>query len=99
MSGKTLIESIAKGTERLMGENRRLRGEINRLEASRNKLREENHRLAALNATLERRLTVKDLANGFTGQATTRQDAKIARARVGRLMREVDQCIALINKD
>lgn len=99
MSGKTLIESIARGVEGLVGENRRLRGEVDRLEASRGKLREENRRLAAEKALLERRLTVKDLAAGFSGGASPGHDTKIARARVNRLMREVDRCIALLNKE
>ncbi len=106
MSGKTLIESIAKGAERLIGENRKLRGEVERLEAARERLREENRRLTAENAGLERRLAVKELAAGMAGGAGTgrtpeldRHGAKIARARMNRLMREVDKCIALLNKD
>ncbi len=104
MSGKALIESIAKGADRLIGENRRLRGEVGRLEASREKLREENRRLVAENAALERRLVVKDLAAGFAGSAPgvsghEPHGTKIARARVNRLMREVDKCIALLHKE
>ncbi|MDR1671792.1 MAG: hypothetical protein LBR57_04670 [Alistipes sp.] len=99
MSGKALIESIARGAGRLIEENRRLTGEVERLEASRGRLREENRRLAAENSALEQRLTVKDLAAGFGGGSETRQNTKLARARVNRLMREVDKCIALLNKD
>jgi hypothetical protein len=105
MSGKALIDSIARGAERLIAENRRLRGEVERLESSRQKLRDENRRLAATNAGLEQRLTVKDLAAGFTGGggleggAENRHDTKIARARVNRLLREVDKCIELLNSN
>ena len=99
MSSKTLIDSIAKGAEKLIGENRKLRGEVEKLEAARERLREENRRLSVENAALERRLTVRDLASGFAGETTDRHAAKIARARVNRLMREVDKCIALLNKD
>jgi hypothetical protein len=107
MSGKALIESIARGAERLIVENRRLRGEVERLEATRNRLREENRRLTAENAGFERRLAVKDLAAGFSGGGADhngvpgldRHNAKLARARVNRLMREVDRCIALLNNN
>jgi phage shock protein A len=119
MSGKALIESIARSAEKLIGENRKLRSEVDRLEASRERLRRENHRLATENATLERRLAVKELAAGFAGGAGSignnggaggtgsaentvrldRQGTKIARARVNRLMREVDRCIALLHKE
>lgn len=88
----------------MIAENRRLRGEVERLEAARNRLKDENRRLAAENAGLERRATVRDLAEGFAGRMDNkpgldRHGAKIARARVNRLMREVDKCIALLNKD
>jgi hypothetical protein len=102
MSVKVVIESIAKSAERLIGENRRLREEIGKLEATRERLRGENRRLETLNAELERRLTVKELAAGFaggSGQGLDRHGAKTARARVNRLMREVDKCIGLLSKD
>jgi regulator of replication initiation timing len=104
MSGKTVIESIAGSAERLIAENRKLRGEVGKLEAAREKLRDENRRLASENAGLERRLAVKELAAGFAGGAGSvprldRQGMKTARARVSRLMREVDRCIGLLSKD
>ncbi len=99
MSGKALIESIAKGAERLIGENRKLRGEVEKLETSRGKLREENRRLTLENAALERQLAVRELADGFSGKVPDGHGMKIARARVNRLMREVDRCIALLNKE
>ena len=106
MSGKTVIEGIAKSAERLIAENRKLRAEVEKLEAVREKLRDENRRLASENAGLERRLTVKELAAGFAGGTDTgpahrldRQGVKTARARVNRLMREVDRCIGLLSKD
>jgi regulator of replication initiation timing len=99
MSGQALIESIAKGAERLIGENRKLRGEVERLDASRNKLREENRRLTLENAALERRLVVRELAEGFSGETPSGHGTKIARTRVNRLMREIDRCIALLNRE
>jgi hypothetical protein len=118
MSGRALIESIAKGAEKLVGDNRRLRAEVERLEAAKEKLRLENLRLEAENRALEKRTAVKDLAAGFSGAGAQggggaqaragaqgragtneRHGEKIARARVNRLLREVDRCIALLNKE
>jgi hypothetical protein len=99
MSGKALIESVARNVERLVTENRRLKSEMERMEIARGKLREENRRLAALAAELQRRLAVKELAAGFSGQPFDRNGTKIARTRVGHLMREIDKCIALLNKE
>lgn len=105
MSSKALIESIAKSAEKLVEQNRRLRSEVERLEAAREKLRNENRRLETENAALGRRIALGELASGFAGHAgreapgLDRHGAKIARTRVNRLLREVDRCIALLNKD
>lgn len=98
-SKKAVVEAIAKNAQRLIADNRRLRGEVERLALSRESLREENRRLASEMAGLERRLAVKELAAGFSGEATGGKGAKTARARVNRLMREVDRCIVLLNRD
>lgn len=103
MSGKAVVESIAKNVAQLIGENRRLRDQVTRLTSSQGNMRDENRRLAAEKAELERRLTIKELAEGFAGGNSAgtgldRKGNKIARARVNRLMREVDKCIALLNR-
>lgn len=104
MSSKVVIENIAKLAERLIGQNRKLHTELERSEASREKLLADNRRLADENSALQRRLAVRELAEGFAGTAAEtgaagRDGLKVARARVGRLMREVDRCIALVNRD
>ena len=99
MSSKALIDSIAKGAERLISENRRLRSEGVRLEAEKVRLKETNRHLAEKGALMERQLTVRDIASGFAGEETDRQGKKIARARVNRLLREVDKCMALLNRE
>ncbi len=95
MSARSVIDSIARGADKLIGENRRLRREVEKLEAARDRLREENRRLKEEGSRMERRLAVKDLAQGFAG----RHDEKTARARVNRLLREVDKCMTLIGKE
>jgi hypothetical protein len=90
MSGKAIVNSIERNVAQLISENRKLRGEVERLTASRDRLREENRRLATDFSEVERRLVVKELAAGFGS------NTKIARARVNRLLREVDKCIGLL---
>jgi len=100
MSSKPVIENIAKLAERLIAQNRKLRSELERSEASRAKFAADNRTLAEENAALGRRLAVRELAEGFAGQGGAGRDAaRLARARIGRLMREVDRCIALVNRD
>lgn len=45
-------------------------------------------------AELERRIGVLELKEGLTGGT----DSKRAQARINRLMREIDRCIALMNR-
>lgn len=99
MSGKAVIDSIGKNAAKLIGENRHLRGEVERLAASRAKLVESNAKLTAEVALLERRNAVRELAEGFGGGVSDRGDVKTARARVNRLLKEIDKCTALLNKD
>jgi hypothetical protein len=106
MSARSVIYSIAKGAEKLIAENRQLRRDVEKLEAARYRLKEENLRLKEEGARMERKLAVKELVGGFAGaggaEGTTRRDGhdnKVARARVNRLLREVDKCMALISKE
>ncbi len=98
MSRSAILDSIEKKVARLIADNRRLKDERERLSASRDRLRDENRQLADKVAGLERRLTVMELREGFTGETVDSKSTKAARARVNRLMREVDRCIALVNK-
>lgn len=95
MAGSPVIESIRSHIERLVSENRRLKREHARIGAQRDKLLAENRGMAGQIAELEKKLAVMELREGLAGQS---DQAKIARARVNRLMREVDKCIALLNR-
>jgi hypothetical protein len=110
MSGKAIVNSIERNVAQLIGENRRLRGEVERLTSSRDRLREENRQLATDLSIAERRLTIKELAAGFGGgtgvdgadgavAGLDRRGTKTARARVNRLLREVDRCIGLLRME
>ena len=91
-----IIETIREKIERIIAENRRLREESRNLVRQRDKLKAGNRELTARIAELERRISVLELSKGMAGGS---DDAKLAKARVNRLMREVDRCIALLNRE
>jgi phage shock protein A len=97
MTAAPIISNIEKKIARLIAENRRLRGEREKWVSAREKLREENAALALRAAEAERRVAVLELRQGFEGGGE-RVSNKAARARVNRLMREIDKCIALVGK-
>ncbi|MCC8020305.1 MAG: hypothetical protein LIO85_11125 [Rikenellaceae bacterium] len=94
MAGSDIVKSVIAKAERLMDQNRCLRAEAGQLSGQRDKLRAENRRLTERVAELEKRIDVLELREGFASGGNTKQ----ARARVNRLMREVDKCIALLNR-
>lgn len=98
MSSKSLIEGIARGAERLIADNRRLRAEVARLEGSRDRLREEYRRLLVEKAELARRVEVRDLVAGFSGDGSSHSSSSVARTRVSRLIRDIDRCVAILNR-
>lgn len=95
MSKSAVIDGIKVKVDRLVEDNRRLRDEAAKLVAQRDKLKASNRDLEQQIAKLESRIGVLELREGMGGNP---EDNKIARARVNRLMREVDKCIALLNK-
>lgn len=94
MAGSDIVRSVVAKVERLMDENRRLRTESGKLGAQRDKLRSDNRKLTERIAELEKRVNVLELREGLTSGGNTKQ----ARARVDRLIREVDKCIAMLNR-
>ncbi len=86
MSAKVILDSVERGVQKLIGENRRLKGENERLSTRTQRLKEDNERLTDELNEAQKRLTVKDLAQGFGDTA-----------KVDRLIREVDICIGLLN--
>ena len=79
----------------MIDDNRKLRDEGGKLAVQRDKLKGENRDMASRIAQMEKRIAVLELRESMTGES---EDTKIARARVNRLMREVDKCIALLNR-
>ncbi len=96
MAESPIIETIREKIERIIADNKRLRKESRELARQRDKLKAGNKELTLRIAELERRIAVLELSKGMAGG---RDDAKLAKARVNRLMREVDRCIALLNRE
>ena len=69
--------------------------ECRKLRAERDSLKEENRELETKVRDLDRELGRLQLGEGRAG---SKADKEKARARVNRLMREVDKCIDLLTK-
>lgn len=95
MSENTVVKSLAEKADLLMKDNKRVRAERDELAASREKLRTENRELRQAVASLEKRIKVLELGESFAGGNA---DTKQAKARINRLVREIDRCIALMNR-
>lgn len=95
MPQREIIDSLSSKIDRLIEENERLRAECLSLSSEKDKLRTENREHKVAQAALESRVKLLELGGGLTGGAV---DTKQARDRINRLMREIDRCIALMNR-
>ena len=86
MAAQEIIANLAAQVRRLMAEHAKLRGLCDRMKTEGDALRKENR-------TLQER--VRSLEEELAGGGRNRERA---RARVNRLVREVDRCIALLNR-
>ena len=87
--------NIAAQVERLIESHSTLTRACSELTAERDSLREENRTLAAQVRELQNQLSKLQLSDGLSGG---KADKELARARINRLLREVDRCIALLDK-
>ncbi len=95
MADKSVIQNIEARVRQLIGEHRQLSGICAELTAERDALRKENRALEERNRELDAEVARMQLTEGLAGGSTNRDKA---RARVNRLMREVDKCIALLER-
>lgn len=95
MPESPVVKSVREKVGALIADNRKLREELRKATEQKEKLKASNRELEAEIVRLEKRLAVLELKGGMAGTG----DNKLARARVNRLMREVDKCIALLNRD
>lgn len=95
MAELPIIGAIKSKIDRLIGDNVKLRQECQKLTEQRDRLRSENRDLTVRTTELEKRISILELTEGLSSTGVNRKQAK---ARVNNLMREVDKCIALLNK-
>ncbi len=79
-----------------MEDNDRLYETCRSLGSERDELKEKNKELKQTVATLEKKIAVLELGETLVGRSNVNE--KQAKARINRLMREIDRCIALMNK-
>lgn len=91
-----IVENIESKVTRLLDDNRKLRQECQRLVEQRDKLRTDSRDLQNEVKTLKSQLAKAQLGAGFVAGAS---DKRAAKARVNRLMREVDNCLTLLGKE
>ncbi len=95
MAQHPIVKRIEEKVTLLIVQNARLEGECSELKTQRDKLRNENRRLQEQIADLERRVALAELSGGMSGDG---KDVKRARQQINRLVREIDRCIALMNR-
>ncbi len=94
MAEKSVITNLGERIRQLIADHRRLSGICGELTAECRQLKSENRTLQERIKALEGELARQQLAAGLAGDKRNREKA---RARVNRLMREVDKCIALLD--
>lgn len=95
MADKSVIASIEARVGRLIEDHRRLRGLCAELTARCDALSREKRLLEERIRELDAEVARMQLAEGLAGGSGNRDKA---RARVNRLMREVDKCIVLLER-
>lgn len=95
MATREIIANLTAQVRRLMAEHAKQAELCGRLASDGDALRKENRALQERVRTLEEELSRVRLAQGLAGGS---DDRDRARARVNRLVREVDRCIALLNR-
>ena len=93
MADKSVITTLESRVKQLLDDHKRLSGVVRELSAENARLKSEKRTLEEENKSLRTDLQRKELAEGLAGESRNRDKA---RARVNRLMREVDKCIALL---
>ena len=95
MAEKSVITNIENRIRQLMDDHKRLSDQCAELTAQRETLRAEKRTLEERVRELDGELARMQLTEGLAGESRNREKA---RARVNRLMREVDKCIALLGR-
>ena len=95
MESKTIIATLKGQVGKLLDDNRMLRAELKKLVAERERIALQKREAEEKILALEKRVRTLETARAFAG---SKADNKAARLRVNRLIREIDNCIALMNR-
>lgn len=95
MADKSVLVNIEARVRRLIDDHKRLSEVCAELSAQRDALKAENRFLQERVKEMDAELARTQLTQGLAGDGRNREKA---RARVNRLMREVDKCIALLEQ-
>lgn len=91
----SIVETIKRKVEKLIEENKDLSLQKNQLLAEKDKITKENSALKQKITSLEHKNEALILANGLSGDVNERKNAQ---SKVKKILREIDNCIALINR-
>lgn len=95
MESKTIIATLKGQVGKLLDDNRMLRTELRKLVAERERIALQKREAEEKILALEKRVRTLETARAFAG---SKSDNRAARLRVNRLIREIDNCIALMNR-
>lgn len=99
MAKQQIVTSLSEKVARVIAENTRLEKQQAAMEADLVRLRSENRALREKLNAAEKQVALHTLGEGLAAGGTADSASrKRARAQVNRLMREIDRCIALMNK-
>lgn len=95
MAKHPVVASLTEKVGRLIEQNIRLERECAELIEQRDKAKSENRRLKEEMQAMEHRLSLLEMGSGMSGND---EEVKRARQQINRLVREIDRCIAMMNK-
>lgn len=96
MAEKEIIKRLSAEVDRLIADHSRIAAECRTLTKERDKLLGDKHRLEEKLREQDTRLKSLELAGGMCGSSGNQERARM---RVNSLLREVDNCIALMTKE
>ena len=92
---RNIIARLRTRVKGIAADRARLENALNRAQSERDRLREDKSRLEERVEELERRIRVLELSSGISEASG---GYRPARDRVNKLLREIDRCIALMNR-
>ncbi len=92
---RNIIARLRTRVKGIAADRMRLEHTLHRTETERDRLRDEKAELERRVAELERRVRVLELSSGISEVSG---GYRPARERVNKLLREIDRCIALMNR-